>query len=294
MYLNNKLDDPFTISGVMADFPSNSHLDYDFLITLTDVEFGKGEQTRWLQSNYTNYLQVAQETNIAVLETRITKDILGNYLAPALKEAGEVMAETIEDRASLKLQPLTDIHLYSADIRDRHIRGDIRFIWLFGFVALFILLIACINFINLSTAKSANRAKEVGLRKVLGSGRKNLIGQFLTESTIISLLSIIGGMVMAYLLLPFFNQIAGTDLQLPFRTPGFYLVLGLAAVLIGLLAGSYPSLYLSSFDPISTLKGKIRQGSKSSGLRSSLVGFSDHGHVYTATFEGTMLGEHMC
>ncbi|MFT4022254.1 MAG: FtsX-like permease family protein [Flavihumibacter sp.] len=151
--------------------------------------------------------------------------------------------------------------------------GDIRFVWLFGAVALFILLLACVNFINLSTAKSANRAREVGLRKVIGSLRSSLIGQFLTESVFMSVLSFVVAVLLAWLLLPFFNQLAEKNLQIPWTSAWFLPVLLLAALLVGLLAGIYPAFYLSSFKPVKVLKGDISRGARSSVLRNILVVF---------------------
>lgn len=273
MYLNGKEDDPFSIGGVMEDFPSNSHLNYDFLITLTDVEFGEGEQTRWLQDNYFTYVKLRQGVDVKAFADRMEQHLIQKYYVPALKAVGSVMAETAERDFGIVLQPIRDIHLHGGDILDYDTRGDIRFIWLFGVIALFILMIACINFINLSTAKSANRAKEVGLRKVLGSRRKELISQFLTESSLVALVSFVLGVLLSYVLLPYFNEMSDRHLAMPFDVPAFLpLVLGVA-LLVGICAGLYPALYLSGFDPARVLKGKVRRGTKSSGLRSSLVVF---------------------
>ena len=152
--------------------------------------------------------------------------------------------------------------------------GDIRMVWLFGAIAIFILLLACINFINLSTAKSANRAKEVGVRKVLGSMRHSLVNQFLTESFLYSLFSFAAGIILALNLLPLFNRMADKSLEIPWTTFWFLPTLLLASIVIGLLAGLYPSLYLSRFVPIDVLKGEQRKGgSKSATLQNGLVIF---------------------
>ena len=123
----------------MENFPSNSHLEYDFLITLTEVEFGAGEQTRWLQSNYDTYLEVAPGTDIAQLQKKVSDDIIIEYMVPAFEAVGSVMANTIKDQAYLVMQPISDIHLYSGDISDRQARGDIKYIWMFGTVPLAVL-----------------------------------------------------------------------------------------------------------------------------------------------------------
>ncbi|GAB3175604.1 ABC transporter permease [Telluribacter humicola] len=273
IYLNGNDKDPFLITGVMRDLPSNSNLDYDFLITLKGVEFGEGEQTRWLQTNYFTYIQLKPETEATVVEKKISDIILSRYLIPALQDFNASLAKTVEKEAAIYLQPLSDIHLYSSNIDDYHTRGDIRFVWLFGAVALFILLIACVNFVNLSTAQSANRAKEVGLRKVVGSQRGALVGQFLTESTLVTVIAFLFGIVLAALLLPFFNTLAGKELSFPSQVAWFVpAVLG-SALFIGVLAGLYPAFYLSRFNPIEVLKGKLRRGSKSAGMRGGLVVF---------------------
>ncbi|AQG81065.1 ABC transporter permease [Spirosoma montaniterrae] len=273
IYLNGNDSVPYRISGVMKNMPSNSHLNYDFLLTLSGVEFDEGEQTRWLQSNYDSYIQVKPETDIEELEEKMTRDILTNYMLPALRQAKFADPETFLKSAALHLQPLTDIHLYSSDIDDGHTRGDIRFIWLFGAAALFIILIACVNFVNLSTAQSANRAEEVGLRKVVGSERGALIGQFLAESTLITIVAFLLGIALAALLLPFFNTLSGRALAFPWQTAWFGPAIISSILFVGLLAGMYPAFYLSGFNPVEVLKGKIRRGTRSTGLRSGLVVF---------------------
>lgn len=274
IYFNGEDDIPYKISGVMENLPSNSHLaEYDYLITLSGVEFGEGEQTRWLQNNYFTYLQLPQGADIEALGTKFTSQILEKYMIPAMVEAQMALPESIRDQLRLELQPIPEIHLHSTEIFDTKMRGDIRFVWLFGAVALFILLIACINFINLSTAKSANRAKEVGLRKVVGSKRGSLIAQFLTESTLMSMLAFVFGLGLAAISLPYFNHIADVSLTIPWMSYWFLPTILFAAVLVGIIAGIYPAFYLSSFRPIEVLKGEIRRGSKSSVLRGGLVVF---------------------
>ncbi len=268
--LNGDQASPFKITGVMEDFPSNSHMDYDFFLTLSGVEFGEGEQTRWSQFNYYTYVQLKPTTNIVEFNEKLTSTIRDTYLIPFLK--------TIDDASwaegmQFTLQPITAIHLYSSDIYEDHTRRDIRIIWLFGTIAIFILIIACINFINFSTARSANRAVEVGLRKVSGSFRRDLVVQFLTESTLVTFLAFGCGLLLAKLILPYFNSLAGKSLTFP-ELDGWLIPASISmALLIGFLAGIYPALYLSGFKPIQTLKGNLSKGSKSKGLRSALVVF---------------------
>ena len=275
IYLNDNKEKPYSIGGVMQDFPVNSHLQFDYLLTLTGVEFWPGEQNTWMANNYDNYVLVRPGTDIPALEKKITYSILKDYLIPALKQAGNKDAESITKSGSIHLQPITDIYLrsYNIDSDDVKSTGDIRFIWLFAAIAAFILIIACINFINLSTAKSANRAKEVGLRKVVGSLKGSLIKQFLVESMLFSFLSFTGGLILAAILLPYFNSIAGRSLSIPWNEWWLFPLMILAAVVIGLLAGLYPSFYLSSFKPIQVLKGQVAKGSRHSSFRNALVIF---------------------
>ncbi len=274
MYLNNDQTKPYKIGGVMENFPKTSHLvDFDFLLTLNGVEFYKGEQTNWNASNYPDYVLLKPGTNIDQLNKKITADINKNYFLPALLSISYKDAAKELQKLSYKLQPIKDVHLYSYDMEDEFKHGDIRFIWLFGAVALFILTIACINFINLSTAKSANRAKEVGLRKVVGSTRVSLINQFLAESMLYSVISFILGILLAWALLPYFNTVASKTLIMPWQALWFIPIILAAAFIVGIVAGIYPAFYLSSFKPASVLKGSISTGSKSSLLRNGLVVF---------------------
>ncbi|HWA32703.1 MAG TPA: FtsX-like permease family protein, partial [Cyclobacteriaceae bacterium] len=241
-------------------------------ITMTGREFWKGEQDTWRASNYHTYIVVKPGTNIKALEKKTTEGILKNYVLPSMLEANIANAEELVKRGSLEFQPLQAIHMAS-DISDGLSHGDMRFVWLFGAIAVFILLIASINFVNLSTAKSANRAKEVGLRKAVGSQRSSIIKQFLTESVLFSLLSFATGIGLAYLLLPFFNVLAAKSLVFPWTV--WWLLPGtiMAIVAVGILAGIYPSFYLSSFRPSQVLKGNISKGAKHAGARSALVVF---------------------
>jgi len=276
IYLNNDKSKPYTIKGVMVDLPTTSHLySYDFLLTMTGVEFYPGEQTNWGASNYVGYIQVKDGTDIQQFEKKLTTGLLTNHVIPEMKKAGDTNADRLVNSISLQLQPIHDIHLRSFDIDDYKTvpRGDIRFVWLFGGIAIFILLIACINFINLSTAKSANRAKEVGMRKVAGSYRSGLITQFLTESMLYSFLSFLLGLIIAWLILPLFNELTGKSLVFPWTDWWLIPAVISSTVIIGLFSGLYPAFYLSAFKPISVLKGKLSKGTKDPFLRSGLVVF---------------------
>ena len=276
LYLNNDKSKPYAVAGVIADIPANSHLHgYDVFLNLRGASFYDGEPTNWMASNYVTYFKIRPDTDIDLLADKITRDVLDNYWLPAMKAAGRQIPAALST-AKIRFQPLPAIHLHSYYIRDYNdsgTKGDIRFVWLFGGIAGFILLIACVNFINLATAKAAGRAKEVGLRKVVGSNRSSLVVQFLTESMLYSLLSIVLGVLLAWLLLPLFNQLAGKQLVFPWTSIGFFPAVLLSAVGVGLVAGLYPAAYLSGFRPIQVLKGKLSRGAKNPVLRNGLVIF---------------------
>lgn len=173
----------------------------------------------------------------------------------------------------MQLQPIADINLYSYHIQDELSRPDIHFIWLFDAMAGLILIIACINFVNLSTAKSANQAKEVGLRKVAGSYRSSLINQFLTELLLYSFLSFAIGKMLVWVLLPYFNNLSSISLTMPWGEWWLLSVVFVSAFIIAIVAGIYPAFYLSGFKPAQVLNGTLSTGSKKSGLRNSPVVF---------------------
>ncbi|HEY4334559.1 MAG TPA: ABC transporter permease, partial [Puia sp.] len=211
VYLNNRRETPYRITGVMADLPANSHLrKTDFILSLTGHELWNGERGNWTTFNYTEYVRLRRNVDPVAFGKKLTAGLLNRYFIPVAVKGGQPEADARKEAAhfNLALQPVKDIHLYSYDIDDGLADGDVRFVWLFGAVAIFILVIACINFINLSTARSANRAKEVGLRKVVGSGRGGLMAQFLIESIVFSGLSFVLGLLLAQALLPYFNTVA--------------------------------------------------------------------------------------
>lgn len=266
--LDNDPSKPYTVTGVMKDVPKKSHLDFDFLLPITDTN------RSWTNQNYFTYVLVDPNTNTQDLEQKM-RSIIEKYVIPAQLDNGRG-ADFIEVLKTIeyKLQPVADIHLKS-DIKmgDGLKHGDIRFVWLFAAIAGFVLLLAAINFINLSTAKSANRAKEVGLRKTVGAFKHNLVTQFLTESVLFSIISFVLGTLLAWLLLPTFNSIAAKSIDIPWSAWWFVPVILVCALIIGLIAGLYPAFYLSAFKPVNVLKGSLSTGSKSGRLRSGLVVF---------------------
>jgi len=272
MILNNDNNRTYKIGGVIQDFPSTSHLHYDFLLTMTGYQLWDNEQTTWEASNYYTYVLLKPGTNAAQFQNKL-KLIINKYYVERMKAAGDPQADDLAKNARILAQPISNIHLYSYDIDDGLEKGDIRFVWLFGAIAIFILVIACINFINLSTAKSANRAREVGLRKVVGSHRGGLVKQFLTESILFSVLSFVLGLLIAVLLLPYFNTLAAKSLAIPWTAWWVLPLMIGSAIVVGVMAGLYPSFYLSAFKPINVLKGQLSRGSKNSLLRNGLVVF---------------------
>lgn len=274
LIVNDKKDTPYLVGGVVENFKKTSHIQFDFLIGLTGLEFWPDEQNYWGASNYATYIKVAKGTNIPALESKLTKGLLTNYFIPkGGMSAVEAKKFLSEKKPRLLLQPLTEIHLHSNDIDDSLVHGDIRTVTMFGGIAIFILLIAVVNFVNLSTAKSANRAKEVGLRKVVGSFRSSIINQFLSESVLYSLVSFVIAVAITLAMLPWFNEIVGHSIEIPWNDWFIIPSLLIFAVCVGIIAGIYPSFYLSSFRPIQVLKGKVTNGAKGSALRSALVIF---------------------
>jgi putative ABC transport system permease protein len=269
--INNNVSKPYKVTGVI-DFPVHSHFKPEFLLSI-EGGFYPGEQENWRSSSYDVYVKLHKGTDVTQLETKF-RAITEKYIIPSQKQDGYVNADELAELIRYQLQPVIDIHLKSAGIDDGLPNGDIRFLWLFGIIAGFILVIAAINFINLSTARSANRAKEVGLRKTVGSNRRNLIGQFLVESVLYSVFSFILGILLVIVLLPYFNMLAAKSLVIPWSHWILIMpLLGFLAVTIGFIAGLYPSIYLSAFSPVCVLKGNLSQGIKRSGLRNGLVIF---------------------
>ncbi|HVV55054.1 MAG TPA: ABC transporter permease [Mucilaginibacter sp.] len=255
----------YKVTGVIKDIPSQSHFHYDFFLSYSSIP--ESHQHGWGYSGIHNYVLLKPGTDVKKMEAEMTKiEIKDSYDPSAWTKGGNYL------RA--ELTPLLKIHLYSHNEYELEKGGNIEYVYIFSAIGVLILLIACVNFMNLSTARSANRAKEVGVRKVLGSARRNLIAQFLTESTLVTLVSAFIAIALAALLLPIFNQVSGKQLGFTLQSLTWLVPsLALIVVIVGFLAGSYPALYLSGFQPIQVLKGKLSAGFKNSFLRSSLVVF---------------------
>ena len=262
------------ITAVMKDFPRQSHFHFSFIRPLRDNY--PGESDAWLSNNLKSYILLKPGVTQQFAQSKINQ-IVATYVSRQLEQVVHASIKDLESRGSYfhyNLIPLTDIHLRSNKSSEFEANGNMSYVYIFSIIAALIMLIACVNFMNLSTARSANRAKEVGIRKVAGSLRGHLITQFLTESVLLSFIALILSLGFVALLLPYFNQLAGKQMQFSsLFAPGFLAVLIGLVFLVGLLAGSYPAFYLSSFQPIQVLKGKLASGFKNSWLRSSLVVF---------------------
>jgi len=262
------------ITGVMRDMPRQSSFHFSFIRPLHDSWSGDDQQ--WINNSAQSYILVRPGTDRGSLQKDVdaTTD---NYVSRALEAQLHITTQGMKQQGGhirYHLMPLTDIHLHSNKSYEFEANGNSSYIYVFSFIAVLILIIACVNFMNLSTARSANRAKEVGIRKVAGSTRENLIFQFLTESMLLTFLSMLLALGFAVLVLPMFNTLSGKELHTTILfSPRFIALLAALVMIVGCLAGSYPAFYLSSFQPIKVLKGATSTGFKNSWLRSSLVVF---------------------
>ena len=264
----------YKVTAVIKDIPENSHFHFDFLFSMKNVDYRWGQLT---SHNFYTYLLLRPGTNYKAFEKHFA-EYTEKYVLPDARQFMNINSMADFEKAGNKLVysliPLTKIHLYSDRSFELSSGGNIQYVYIFSAVALFILIIACINFMNLTTARSANRAKEVGIRKVLGTERKYLVGQFLFESVFMVVLSLFISLGIIYLVMPAFNDVSGKSMNLEnLFSPYLIPILILLPILVGLLAGSYPAFFLSAFRPIEVLTGKLKLGSKSGGLRSILVVF---------------------
>lgn len=251
----------YKITGVIKDIVKQSHFNYDFFLSVSTLPESRDQS--WNGGGWNTYILLRSGTNYKKAEADISKIFLKHL--PPMPPGSYVKTN---------LSPLLDIHLRSDRQQELGRNGTIQYVYIFSAIAIFILLIACINFMNLSTACSSNRAKEVGVRKVLGSSRKHLIAQFLIESILVTLVSTLIAILLVWILMPLFNQMSGKELSYTMKALIWLIPTLLVIVaVIGLLAGSYPAFFLSSFQPIDVLKGKISAGFKGGRLRSFLVVF---------------------
>ena len=263
-----------TVTGLIDEVPENSHFHFGLFASM--ITLPEAREPSWMESNFFTYLELPEGYDPAKLQAKLPA-VVDKYVGPQLQKAmGVSMSQfkTSGNTLSFELQPLTSIHLHSNLNGEVEANGDVRYVYIFSAIALFMLLIACINFINLSTAGASKRAREVGIRKVLGSIRGQLVGQFLTESLLLTVVSTLIAIGLVYWTLPFFNRLASQNLTIhwtanPWLVPALLLIIALT----GLLAGLYPAFVISAFKPTAVLKGQLTSGKKSAGLRSGLVVF---------------------
>ncbi|MGD8536555.1 MAG: ABC transporter permease, partial [Candidatus Aminicenantes bacterium] len=243
----------FTVTGVIKNIPSNSHMQFDFMIR---VEFlGEDRLARWEEWTGPCYILLRQDASAPAFTAKIA----------------DIYKENVNPEATFSpvLQPLTRVHLYEFGVP-----GSIKRVYIFSVIAVFILIMACINFMNLTTARSSQRAKEVGMRKVIGALRSQIIKQFLGEALVVAFFSLILALVLVETFLPQFNLFTGKSLALLSLTNlSLILILLLTTVVVGLLSGSYPAFFLSSFQPVKTLKGQSKFGARGSAVRKILIIF---------------------
>ncbi len=265
----------YKVTGVIEKVPVNSHFHFDLFASMEGLAHSK--EDKWLESNYYTYVVLEKGTDHKEFESKLPA-IIKKYMGPQVAQLGMTFEKFREsgNEIGLFIQPLTEIHLFSdfAGASELEAGGDINTVYIFGAVALFMLLIACINFMNLSTAGATKRSKEVGVKKVLGSQRNQLVHQFLIESFIATAVAMILGVLIVTVCLSAFNQLSGKELESAFLLkPQVIASLMALLISIGLLAGGYPAFFLSSIKPIAALKNKFSNNGKSKGIRSALVVF---------------------
>ncbi|MEX1238618.1 MAG: ABC transporter permease [Cyclobacteriaceae bacterium] len=260
--IQNQQGEEFKITGIMKDIPLHSHFIFDGLISRNTRP---GFQGSWGNFGVSTYVHLPEGYDLSKMYASLDK-VIKERVNPIFEQYGITI--------KYELQPILDIHLYSKIQDEAEAGGDISYIYIFASVALFMLIIACINYMNLATARSVNRAREVGVRKVMGSQRRQIIAQFITESVVIALIALVVSMIMIYALLPAFNTLANKSLPFSFILQGpVILSLLLIILFVGVVGGSYPAFYLSGFNPVDVLKGKFVSRGGSAFFRKFLVVF---------------------
>ncbi|HPF52204.1 MAG TPA: ABC transporter permease, partial [Draconibacterium sp.] len=268
----NTRQEPYRITGVMADFPEETHFNADILTSF--VTNPRANDPEWLNNSFSTYILLKPNTSATDVEAKFP-GMVEKYVGPRVQQLFGVSLNDFLNRGnrySFHLQPLTKIHLDPAVESEVKPATDPKYLIIFGSIAILIIVIASINFMNLSTAQATKRAKEIGIKKVSGSSKGMLIMQFLSDSVLISFIALIVAVIMVFIALPFFNDLLDTKVSLHLFHNFYTLPLLIVfAVIVGILAGTYPAFYLSSFNPTSVLKGKIRDGVRNGKLRSVLV-----------------------
>jgi len=272
LLLNNS--ETYTVTGVIDDLPDNSFL-REHTVFMAMAGYEDSRIVNWGSNNYQTYIKLIPTAKIEDLQAPL-RAFLGKYVIPGVQQFMPGITEEQFKAAGNHLIystiPLTDIHLNSDRVAEVSANNDIQNIYILSFIAVFIIVLACVNFMNLSTAHSLKRAKEVGIRKTLGSNKGELIRQFLIESGLVSFGSLLLALVFAIIALPFFNDLADKNIYMPYTNPFFWLILLASGIFLGLLSGSYPAFFMSKFIPVKVLKGDT--GSLGGGkVRNALVIF---------------------
>ena len=249
------------VTGIFADLPYNGDFrDVCYLVSWQYYEnsqaWVKNDETEWDDNSFQIYAQLADNADVAQVDAKVKKALEGHNR---------------NDKPEVLLHPMAKWHLYSEFKEGKNTGGSIQFVWMFGIIGLFVLLLACINFMNLSTARSEKRAKEVGIRKAVGSQRKQLVFQFLSESVLISLIAFVFALLLTQLALPAFNELSDKHMSIMWTNAWFWLCTISFSVFTGLISGSYPALYLSSFNSVKVLKGTFKAGRLAAIPRKILV-----------------------
>ncbi|GAA4447039.1 ABC transporter permease [Nibrella saemangeumensis] len=242
-------DKDFTVTGVVQDCPANSQIKYDLLASFTTLAAAR-EPEQWYSANYATYLLLRRPESIAPLQVKIPAFMKTQF--------GE-LSLTGKDYLTYNLEPLRRVHLYSDVEGNFEPNGDLIYIYIFGSIALLILIIACVNYVNLASSRAVERAQEVGVRKVMGALQAQLFGQFIGESVLVTLSALLLGVLLAYLALPLFNELSARAFTFDMWVQPKYLLLLLGvALLVSLIAGTYPALILARFRPVKVLKGNLK------------------------------------
>ena len=273
LVLNNT--ETFTVTGIIDDLPKNSFL-RDHSIFMAMAGYEDSRVVNWGSNNYQTFIKLIPSANIQDLQEPL-RGFLGKYVIPGVQQYMPGITEEQFKAAGNHLIystiPLTDIHLKSDRVAEISGNNDIKSIYILSFIAIFLIVLACVNFMNLSTAQSLKRAKEVGVRKTLGSNKMDLIRQFLIESGLVSFCALLLAILTAIIALPFFNALADKDISMPYTNPFFWTILLIAGTILGFLSGSYPAFFMSKFIPVKVLKGGHGDSLGGGKIRNGLVIF---------------------
>ena len=273
LILNN--DETYVVTGVIDDLPKNSFIrDHSVFMAMAGNQDSK--LNNWGSNNFPTFIKILPSAKIADIQKPLD-GLFRKYFIPfaqpfmpGLTETQFLASGNYFNFSTINIQ---DIHLHSNRFPEMSANGSIQSVYILFFIGLFLIVLASVNFMNLSTAHSLKRAKEVGIRKTLGSGKKQLISQFLAESGLITFVALLAAIAVAAIALPFFNELAGKAIKIPFTNPFFWCILFISTIVLGLFSGMYPAFFMSRFIPVDVLKGSVERHSGGGSIRSSLVVF---------------------